>query len=253
MKKIFTVLGLALGLFWPIIGQAAEGQQHALLQEARQAYDKGQFDKAVADYQQLLEKGYDNGALYYNAGNAALKAGHLGEAVGFYRRAARRLPWDDDVEHNLEFARSLVKQPPVKSGPFDILINKIFIKISPAQWTFLALVAYGLLMVSLGFLILTRAHHAAWSWTASGLGLLFMVLAVLASMRILIEKNVKWAVVITSQAEARNGPARDYQVGFTIPEGREVRILGREGNWRAVGLPQEGYKGWVKANELWEE
>ncbi len=251
MKKIFTVLGLAWVLFWPIIGVANDDSN--LLRAARSAYDNGQFDQAIADYQQLLEKGYDNGALYYNAGNAALKAGHLGEAVGFYRRASQRLPWDEDVEHNLEFARSLVKQPPVKSGPFDVLINKVFIKFRPVQLMFLALAVYILLLLSLGFLILTRRHHAAWSWTASAVGLMFVVLAVLASMRILIAKQVKWAVVISSQAEARNGPAQDYQVGFTIPEGREVRVLGQEGDWRAVGLPQEGYKGWVKAKELWEE
>ena len=68
-----------------------------------------------------------------------------------------------------------------------------------------------------------------------------------------LNRNTVWGVIIASRSEARNGPSPEFQVGFVIPEGREVRVLGREGDWVAVGLTSEGYKGWIKREDLAED
>lgn len=236
---------------WPWTVIAIDHNQQ--LQQARAVFDQGQFEQAVEHYQELLDQGYDSGELYYNLGNAAFKTGQIGEAIAYYRRAAKRLPWDEDIEFNLNFARKLVKQPQKKINPIDIVIQKLFMRFSAKQLSFLALLFYFMLMTTIGILILKHHHHAEWNWGAAAIGLLFIFFAILASARVIVEKNVKWGVVVVEQAEARNGPGADYQVGFTVPEGREVRVLGHEGDWLAIGLTKEGYKGWVKSSEIWKD
>lgn len=250
-KKVFIIISMLIIPGYHCLG--AEELPHNKLIQARQAYDQGQYQEAIDLYQELLEEGYDNGELYFNLGNAAYKSGQLGEALAFFRRASSRLPWDKDIEHNINYIRQLVKQPMQKENPIDYLTKHFFYKLSAQRLSKIALVFYLLLIISIGALILKKNQHAGWKWGAAGLGLLFIFFSVVASARLVVAKQVKWGVVVSSQAEARNGPGEDYQVGFTVPEGREVRILGTESDWLAIGLVQEGYKGWVKSSDIWRD
>ncbi len=58
------------------------------------------------------------------------------------------------------------------------------------------------------------------------------------------------AIVVAPPGEVRNGPGQEYAVGFTIPEGSKVLILNQRPDWVQVGVPQQGLKGWMPANEV---
>lgn len=58
------------------------------------------------------------------------------------------------------------------------------------------------------------------------------------------------AIVVQGPGEVRNGPGVDYAVGFTIPEGTEVLILNERADWKQVGIPQQGLKGWMPAEDI---
>lgn len=247
--SILIMLACLSGTAW-----TADNRDPAqLVRQARQAYDQGAYLTAIDLYQQLIDKGYQDGTLYYNLGNAAFKAGQLGAAIAYYRRAAKQYPWDEDIEHNLEFARRLVKKTDIERGPIEAVVNGFFLKLSAEQLSLAALALYLPLMGMMALFILKKNHQAGWKWVAAALGLLFMGTALLASIRVMVANNVKWGVIVSDQAEARNGPGDDYQVGFTIPEGREVRVFSQESDWIAIGLTPEGYKGWVKIQDIWRE
>jgi tetratricopeptide (TPR) repeat protein len=74
---------------------------------AHQLYESGQYAKAAEAYQQLVDQGYSDAALFYNLGNAYFKQGDIGRAILNYRRAERLHPRDPDTRANLELARSL--------------------------------------------------------------------------------------------------------------------------------------------------
>jgi len=60
------------------------------------------------------------------------------------------------------------------------------------------------------------------------------------------------AVIISGPAEVRNGPGPENSVGFSLPEGRKVTVLGTKDNWAAIGLSYEGLKGWIEKKYLEE-
>jgi tetratricopeptide (TPR) repeat protein len=221
--------------------------------QAREAYDRGDYPGAIGIYKNLVKNGADSPELYYNLGNAEFKAGHLGQAVANYRRAMKRAPQDEDIRYNLNYVRTFIHQPAERQGPLARWLKNAF-EFFPSNG--LALGALAVFWVLAGFataLIFSR-HAPGWlRWAISGLALIFIILAGWGATRIVVDRNTVWGVITASRSEARNGPSAEFQVGFVIPEGREVRVLGREGDWVAVGLTSEGYKGWIKHEDLAED
>ena len=221
-----------------------------LLNQARAAYDRGEYAAAGAAYDQVLSLGVDRPEVYYDLGNAEFKAGHIGRAIAAYRRALKRAPQDEDIRYNLDFVRGFVHQPADRSGPLTRLAGSALTWYTSEALARSALAVYLLLAVLTAAWLWTRNRLSWLRWAAAVAAGLFLFAAGWTSVRLVLERNTRWGVVVSAQAEARNGPNAEYSVGFVIPEGREVRILGQEGNWVAVGLPNEGYKGWVQAAEV---
>jgi tetratricopeptide (TPR) repeat protein len=226
------------------------GNARELATQARAAYDRGDFPAAAAAYTELLAQGVDRAEVYYDLGNAEFKAGRIGRAVAAYRRALRRAPADEDVRYNLNYVRGFVRQAPDRTGPLARLAGDVVTWAPSAVLARAALAAYLLLAALAGAWLLTRGRVAWLRWGTAVAAGLFLFAASWAAVRIGLDRNARWGVVVSAQAEARNGPSAEYQVGFVIPEGREVRLLGREGTWVAVGLPAEGYQGWVQAADV---
>ncbi|MCK5218403.1 tetratricopeptide repeat protein [bacterium] len=250
MKRIFILTGCLLLFLAPLAAADKPGQR---LAQARAAYDRGDYARAAADYHWLLDQGWESAELYYNLGNTEFKLNHPGRAMAYYRWAIKKAPFDDDIRYNLRHVRSFIRQPQDRSGPLTKLGRDLFNRFPGPIMAAAAWMAYLILTILTGGLIITRGRGTFLRWFAAASGVVFLFLAAWASVRLMIEKKVCWGVVVASQAEARNGPGPEYQVGFTVPEGREVRILGREKEWTAIGLPREGYKGWVLAQEVWAD
>ena len=76
--------------------------------QAGELYGSGDYSGAAAIYRKLYEEGYRSGDLLYNAGNAFFRSGDNASAILFYERAKLRAPADEDIEYNLQIARSRV-------------------------------------------------------------------------------------------------------------------------------------------------
>jgi tetratricopeptide (TPR) repeat protein len=249
MRKLIIVLFL---LAFPSMVCGAQEAKFEV-QQAREAYDRGDYPAAITQYEALLKSGADSAALYYNLGNAEFKAGHYGRAIAGFRRALKRAPQDEDARYNLEYVRTLTRQPADKKGPLAQWLESAFGYFSTATLTLVALILFWMLMGMIGVIIITRNGVMSLRWVAACASLVFMILAGWASARIVFDRTHQWGVIVVERSEARNGPNPEFQVGFIIPEGREVRVLGHESNWVAVGLPSEGYKGWIKREDLLED
>jgi len=224
------------------------------VQQARAAYDRGDYSAAATLYQSLATSGAQSAELFYNLGNAEFKAGHLGQAVAAFRRALKRAPQDEDIRFNLEYVRAFIHQPGEHKGPLAHWLENAFDFFTGHELALGALAVFWMLSGFTAGLILIRGSSRIWlRWVTAGLALAFLLLAGWGVARLAVDRATQWGVIIASRSEARNGPNQEFQVGFVIPEGREVRVLGHEGNWIAVGLPSEGYKGWIKREDLAED
>ena len=70
---------------------------------ASQAYTDGQWNEAIASYEQINSIGLESAALYCNMGNAYYKDGNISRAILNYERALKVDPSYEDARFNLEF------------------------------------------------------------------------------------------------------------------------------------------------------
>lgn len=225
----------------------------ALFEDANNAYQKGDFPAAEGQYKQLLAKGVDSGALYYNLGNTCFKQKHLGEAIYFWEKARQKLPRDPDVRENLALANLLVVDrievppDPLPVRWADRAVHSL--TMTQDSWTVLLLfvAANGLFSLSL----LAKRPRVTRSALASAFVAGFFVLLFGCSLTWkTYEKNYRQTgVVIEQKSEVRSGPGAENIVVFTVHEGILLRIRGESSGWYQVSLPN-GWSGWLEKNSV---
>jgi len=246
MKKIFV--GLFLLLVSASVFAAAKGDSLLLLNQGNDLYARGQYDKAAGVYENLLAQKELNASLYYNLGDAYYKTQRYGRAVACFERAARLKPRDPDIRFNLNFLRTFVKEP-VEPFP-EILLTSLNNQLSLNELTALCSVFYFLLVLGIIFYTLSKQQ----GFLIFNLACLLAVLVLSGWLFVKYDREVssREAIVILGPADVRNGPGFENSVGFTLPEGRKVAVLGGKDDWAAVGLKNEGLKGWLEKKYLEE-
>ena len=101
--KHFKIFLIAV---YTVIGHMTFATPDSLLNKANNHYLEGNFDKAAELYQTLVDSGYHNAELYFNLGNSYFKLNRIPYAILNYERAYLLKPNDEDIEFNLEFART---------------------------------------------------------------------------------------------------------------------------------------------------
>lgn len=241
--KIGLITTFLLAGFLPL-GMAEDVIPQARFDEASRLLESGDTDTSLEIYNELVRKGFSGVALYYNLGNVHYRRGERGKAILWYERAKKLAPRDSDIDFNMSLARSHVKH--TKSSWVEKLIffftaGELALALGLMVWIFFVLV---------GFNILGWLKGDIWPGMALwGSGLLLLVVLVWFGFNASLGAK-PWAIVNSPPGEVRNGPGRDYAVGFTVPEGSKVIILNKRPQWTEVGVPQEGLKGWLPTVEL---
>lgn len=73
-------------------------------QNADAEYQKGNYQQAIKDYEELLKNGVSSD-IYYNLGNAYYRTDNITKSVLAFERAHLLSPGDEDVNFNLQFVR----------------------------------------------------------------------------------------------------------------------------------------------------
>ncbi len=220
----------------------SQGSPLSLFNQANAYYEKGEYAKAIELYESLAQERQVNAALYYNLGNAYYRAQQPGKAIVNYERALRFAPRDSDIRTNLEFVRRAVQEP--GPGPGDEVIAWFDGLITLNELTVLCSALLLLCSAGLGIFIVKRRQRFLLS--SAAIAALFLLSGAWLGMKISNEVSTRWAVVIAGPADVRNGPGTENSVGFSLPEGRKVMILGHKDDWVAIGLRVEGLKGWIE-------
>ena len=107
--RYFRICALC-GLLLLVYGIPVHADTHAQdFLDGIKLYDAREYQKAAALFEKLATGGIHNGKLYYNLANTYLKQGKLGLAILWYERAHRLIPGDPDLNFNIDYARSLLK------------------------------------------------------------------------------------------------------------------------------------------------
>jgi len=251
MKPLFALFAFValMLLMAACTPQLASGTQMA---EANRLYEAGQFAEAAAAYQALVDTGVEDGALYYNLGNAYLKANDLGRAVLNYRRAQQLLPHDPDVAANLRLARAQTRDQ-LEEADGGLLAGSV--RRFLVEWTTLeeaAVIALGLWVVLCALVVVA----ILWPRGRPGLRYAISVTAVLlglsllsAGIRVADVPGRVPAVIVAESIEVHSGPGTDYLTEFTLHAGAEVRLVEQRNDWVRIVLPGD-LQGWAPSKAV---
>jgi len=211
---------------------------------ANKLYAQGKFADAATAYEKILQTGVQSPALLFNAGNAEFKAGHLGQAIGAYRRAALLTPRDAELRANLAFVRHQVHG----AGERESWWQNLFGSLTLNEGTLLAAVLFWLTFA----LFAVRQIRPALAPKLRGLTRLAAGLTIFSGAALGLQAanhfNNSVAVVTAAEATARSGPFDDAQAVFTAHDGAELSVLARHDDWVQVA-GASGKIGWLNAKQ----
>ena len=240
MKRWLMAFTLVAGIAGAV---HADAEAQKTFEDANQAYEKGQFDEALTRYEALAQRGFGGTALYYNLGNVHYRHGERGRAILWYERAARLAPRDSDVRFNLSLARSHIK------SEGEGILDRALTYFTEDELSISTAALSGLFFVLIGLLTLGKLKGDWPGLAVIASGSMLLVSGFWLGFRIFVDRQPQ-AIVVAPPGEVRNGPGMDYAVGFTVPEGSRVLVLNTRTDWTQVGVPEQGLKGWMPANEV---
>lgn len=245
MKRSIAIHLLLIIIALQVSSQTSEESYR----HAAELYESSDFSGAAAIYKRLYDEGYRSEELLYNAGNAFFKAGDNASAILFYERARLISPADEDINYNLQVARSRV------TDKFETLPELFFVRwfdffsllASTNTW---ALVSLALFIISLLFILIFLTRSASRGRLIPFWMTLVTIILSLVTLSLAIRNNSlvnhnRKAVVTCSIVTGRSAPGDSGNELFVIHSGTTVIVEEKLGAYSEVRLP-DGNKGWVK-------
>ena len=240
--------------FWMILILMICGQLFAstspeeTLGKAVLAYQQTHFQEALTLFESLNEKANSFG-LFYNIGNCYMKTGKIGQALSAYLSAQKRNPYDPDLLHNLNYARSQVPEASREEAPSGIsgvLVNLVSHGSLRFHQKFFLFILTALVL-AITYLTLKRGFD----WK-NGLFLSLLACLALEGGALFLrnrEFSRKTGVVISQAASVRYGPSITDTSAFILKEGSEFEIFQEQAGWVQIRCG-EGKTGWISSDQF---
>jgi tetratricopeptide (TPR) repeat protein len=249
-KRTTFVLAFVLAT---LAGRAARADRvEEAWKRGNDAYLHGDYDAAVAAYEELDRQDVVSPDLFFNLGDAYFKKGALGPAIWAFERAAALDPDDDDIRFNLEQSRKLALRQAhdkIEGEDRDPLWIRAVTALSPSAETWVFLILY------LGFFAVLFVRRRA---NDDGRAALGAVAAILAGVTLLagaalagraVLERVPFGVVLPDALAVKEGADVNYKTGFQVHAGLRVRLLERDQDWLRIRLAN-GLEGWVRSKDV---
>ena len=243
MKSIISVIFAALII--QIISASsilAQSQEEEIFFKANQAYNEGRYQEAIDQYEDLIDKGYRSGHLFYNLANGYFRLDELGEAILNYERAATLMPRDADLKFNRNYAMDLA-QDAVESS--DSLIFMAFfwsssLNLSELFWIF---VIMNILFWSI--LIIRLYKRSDWNYYLMIiLSVFWVVTGSSFSLKYYKLTSDNRSVILEPEVNVLAGPDINDTLLFKLHEGAIVEYERDEDDWSLIRISQSK-RGWV--------
>lgn len=272
-RAIWVLLAATVGSGLGVAARADTESAVTIFTRANEAYEAGDYLRAIDEYARVVETGVASPELFYNLGNAYYKEGDLGRAVLWYERARRLAPRDPDLRENLALTRSLLhdKQLLAAEPRWRRALLAWHRDTTTSESVAVASVLYALLCL-MGVLFVFRETgfvsrvYAKASVASPGrllgldkaqdLGLAIAVVLLVggafaysAVEKVRAERSRTSGVVLAEEVSVFSGPSRDASVQFKVHEGTIVSVRDARAGWVRVDLPGE-LTGWVAAESL---
>lgn len=244
MKRHNSILIFLIALLLPLSAQE--------LPDAENAYNEGNYTKAVELYEQELEEGV-SATLYYNLGNAYFKLNEMPSAILNYERALLLAPGDEDIRFNLTMARSRItdKIDPVESFFLVQWFTDLQNLQSSDGWAKTSIVFFILLVACLFLFFFGR--FAILKKVGFFSGLIFILIIIMSNIFAFNQKsrltNQEYAILFEPSVTVKSSPRPDGTDLFVLHEGVKLRIKNTLNNWCEIEL-EDGNVGWIPVSMI---
>lgn len=216
-------------------------------------YTAGTYKEALQSWTEIYNTGYRSANLDYNIGNAYFKLNNIPLAILFYERAYLLKPADEDINYNLQIARTLIvdRFQEIPELFFVRWYNFVSLVLSTNSWAKISLTSFILFLLFLSLYIYSSRykHKIIGFWLA--VFLIFISLSALAFTarnRSLVYNSHK-AIITESMISGKSSPDKSGNDLFVLHEGTKVIVEDKVGEWLEIRL-SDGNKGWVPVNSL---
>ena len=244
-KPVFSCLLLVFIVLIPALPcSATDDATLAQIAQANDHYTKSQYNEAAGLYQDLVDRGFKNGYLYYNLANAYLRLGKTGPSILNYIRAQRLLPRDESLTANLKYAIQKTQdqlEPQATAG-----LSSLFFwtrNFNQNEHLKFLLTVNLLFWSAMGVWTVRRTEF--WSLTRKTLLAILMVAVLSFGVKMDAETESLPAVVMAQQIEIKSAKGEDNVTLFQLHEGAVVTIINRKNDWVQIEL-SDGKKGWTQ-------
>ena len=233
--------------------QPTSNEPEALWAAANSAYNTGEWDKALANYKIIADKGLESAALYYNMANTYFKKGDIAHSILFYHRALRLAPADEDIRHNLEYAeqstREIIEQIP--EFFLSSWMRTVRNTMSGNAWTLLSLALLAMTFVAgIIYLLAQRLRlRKLGFYVMAACGILFIASTSFAISSRSEMVSGKEAVVMSSSVSIKSSPDRAATELFVLHEGTTVKVGEKIDGWVEIRIA-DGRKGWIEESRI---
>lgn len=236
-----------------LISFMAFSQNNALFDRATEAYNKGQYQKAVDSYLEIIDNGQHSAELYYNLGNAYYKLNQIAPSIYYYEKALLLNPNDPEIKNNLGYAQNMtldaIDQMP-KTGLskiYDSLIGFL----SFDQW------AYSAIVFIILFVLLYIAYHyfrySSRKRSAFVLSIISFLLAITSVVFAYLQYNDykadRPAIIFAEESSVKSEPNKTSQEAFALHEGTKVNVLDELNDWKKIRIA-DGATGWIPSEDI---
>lgn len=219
------------------------------------AYVKGDYRAAIEIYEALTDANGESADVYYNLGNAYYKCDNIAKAVLNYERALLLNPGDEDIQFNLELARSKTvdKVAPVYKFFLMSWLENIINMLTMSAWSIMAVISFVVMLLTI--LLFLFGKSISVKKTGFIIAIISLFITIFANLSALhryhyltVDRND--AIIMAQSVTAKSTPSESGTELFVIHEGRKVKISDdtmRE--WTEIEL-EDGNKGWIPASSL---
>jgi tetratricopeptide (TPR) repeat protein len=216
-------------------------------------YSAGTYKEALQTWTDIYNTGYRSANLDYNIGNAYFKLNNVPLAILFYERAYLLKPADEDINYNLQVARTLIvdRFQEIPELFFVRWYNFLALSLSTNTWAKISLFTFIIFLLLLSLYI----YSSHYKYKVTGFWLAIFCIVISASTLTLSLRNRSLvynshkAIVFNSMVSGKSSPDKSGNDLFVLHEGTKVTVEDAVGEWLEIRL-SDGNKGWVPVNSL---
>jgi len=251
LKKRFFLFLLFISLF--LCAAISQDTNRDKFYQGVTYFTAGSYKEALDSWTDIYNTGYRSANLNYNIGNAYFKLNDVPSAILFYERAYLLKPADENINYNLQIARTLIvdRFEEIPELFFIRWYNFISLFLSTNIWAEVSVISFVLFLLLLSLYIYSAKHrHKVIGFM---LAMFFLILSLSSFAFTSRNKSMVYdshkAIISNPLVNGKSSPDNSGTDLFVLHEGTKVTIEDEVGEWYEIRL-SDGNKGWVPLNSI---